>query len=74
MRGATDEFLVSRVARSGEKRAFSELYERYGGMIHGTGRRYLGDRTLAEDLVQDMFLSVWRTAAGFNHSRASFAT
>ncbi len=74
MRGATDEFLISRVAGSGDERAISELYDRYGGLIHGAGIRYLGDRTLAEDLVQDVFLSVWRNAAGFDRSRASFAT
>ena len=43
-------------------------------MIYGTGTRYLGDRTLAEGLVQDVFLLVWRNAAGFDSSRASFAT
>ncbi|MCA1715806.1 MAG: sigma-70 family RNA polymerase sigma factor [Actinobacteria bacterium] len=74
VRGATDEFLMSRVAGSGDEQALSELYDRYGGLIHGAGMRYLGDRTLAEDLVQDVFLSVWRNAAGFDRSRASFAT
>ena len=74
VRGTTDEFLMSRVARPGDERALSELYDRYGGLIHGAGMRYLGDRTLAEDLVQDVFLSVWRNAASFDPSRASFAT
>ncbi len=74
VRGATDEFLMSRVAGPGDQRALSELYDRYGGLIHGAGMRYLGDRTLAEDLVQDVFLLVWRNAASFDPSRASFAT
>lgn len=74
MAGATDEFLISRVAGSGDERALSELYDRYGGLIYGAGMRYLGDRTMAEDLVQDVFISVWRNAAVFDHSRASFAT
>jgi RNA polymerase sigma factor (sigma-70 family) len=65
---------MSRVARSDDERALSELYDRYGGLIYSVGMRYLGDRTLAEDLVQDVFLSVWRNAAGFDRSRASFAT
>ena len=46
----------------------------YGGLIYGAGIRHLGDRTQAEDLVQDVFLSVWRSAASFDSSRASFAT
>jgi RNA polymerase sigma-70 factor (ECF subfamily) len=36
--------------------------------------RYLGDRGAAEDLVQDVFISVWKNAAGFDPALASFAT
>jgi RNA polymerase sigma-70 factor (ECF subfamily) len=74
LKGATDEVLISRVAGSGDERALSELYDRYGGLVYGAGMRYLGDRTLAEDLVQDVFVSVWRNAASFDASRAGFAT
>jgi RNA polymerase sigma-70 factor (ECF subfamily) len=70
----SDEVLLGRVARSGDERAMSELYDRYAGLIYGAGVRYLGDRTLAEDLVQDVFTLVWRNASGFDSSRASFAT
>jgi RNA polymerase sigma-70 factor (ECF subfamily) len=69
-----DEVLVRIVAQSGDERAISELYDRYAGLIYGAGVRYLGDRALAEDLVQDVFTSVWRGASGFDPSRASFAT
>ena len=68
-----DEVLVRRVA-SGDERALSELYDRYAGLIYGTGMRYLGDRETAEELVQDVFTSVWKNAAGFDPTRASFAT
>ena len=74
MEGVTDEVLVRRVAESGDERAFSELYDRYGGLVYGAGMRYLGDRTLAEDLVQDVFVSVWRNAASFDSSKAGFST
>jgi RNA polymerase sigma-70 factor (ECF subfamily) len=69
-----DEVLVGRVAQSGDERAISELYDRYAGLIYGAGVRYLGDRALAEDLVQDVFTAVWRNASGFDPGRASFAT
>ncbi len=68
-----DQVLVRRVA-SGDERALSALYDRYAGLIYGSGVRYLGDGGLAEDLVQDVFTSVWRNAAGFDPGRASFAT
>jgi len=71
--GLGDEVLVRRVA-SGDERALSVLYDRYAPLIYGTGMRYLRDRGLAEDLVQDVFTSVWRNAAGFDPARASFAT
>ena len=73
MDGVEDQVLVRRVA-SGDERALSALYDRYAGLIFGSGVRYLGDRGLAEDLVQDVFTSVWRNAAGFDPARASFST
>ncbi len=74
MNSDADEVLVRRVAASGDERAISELYDRYAGLVYGAGLRYLRDRALAEDLVQDVFTAVWRSAASFDPSRASFAT
>ena len=68
-----DEVLVQRVA-SGDERALAGLYDRYAGLVYGTGMRYLRDRETAEELVQDVFTSVWKNAAGFDPARASFAT
>ena len=68
-----DEVLVRRVA-AGDELALSGLYDRYAGLVYGTGMRYLGDRGTAEELVQDVFTSVWRNAASFDPARASFAT
>ena len=73
MAGVEDEILVRRVA-AGDERALDGLYDRYSGLVYGAGTRYLGDRGMAEDLVQDVFLSVWRNAGSFDPSRASFAT
>lgn len=73
MDGVEDEVLVRRVAE-GDGRALGWLYDRYAGLVYGTGTRYLGDRGLAEDLVQDVFTAVWRNAGSFDPSRASFST
>lgn len=73
MRGNEDERLVERVV-GGDDGAFSELYARYSSLVYGTGIRYLGDRGAAEDLVQDVFVAVWRNAGRFDPSKASFAT
>jgi len=71
---ASDEALARRVAAPGDDGALSTLYDRYGGMVYAMGLRLLGDRSLAEDLVQDVFVSVWRKAATFDPAKASFTT
>ena len=73
MERVEDEILVRRIA-SGDERALAGLYDRYAGLVYGTGMRYLGDRGTAEELVQDVFTSVWKNAATFDPARASFAT
>ena len=73
VKGMGDEELVHQVAR-GDERALSELYDRYARPVYATGVRLLGDAHLAEELVQDAFTNVWKAAASFDPSRASFAT
>ncbi len=65
--------MVRRVAE-GDDRALSELYDRYSRPVYATGTRLLGDASLAEELVQDAFMSVWRAAGSFDPGRASFTT
>lgn len=69
-----DEILVRRVAEHADEQAISELYDRYAALIYTMGLRYLNDRSLAEDLVQDVFTAVWRNASSFDPSRASLTT
>jgi RNA polymerase sigma factor (sigma-70 family) len=73
VKGIGDEELIRWVAQ-GDDQALSELYNRYSRPVYATGIRLLGDAHLAEELVQDAFMSVWRAARTFDSSRASFAT
>src|SRR5215217_4243037 len=73
VRAVEDEELIRRVAE-GDDRALSELYDRYSRPVYATGTRLLGDAHLAEELVQDAFMSIWRAAGSFDPGRASFAT
>jgi RNA polymerase sigma factor (sigma-70 family) len=73
MKNMGDEALVRRVA-GGDDRALSELYDRYSRPVYAMGIRLLGDTSLAEELVQDAFTSVWRGAKSFDSDRASFST
>src|SRR6185503_16431773 len=69
----TDAILVRRVAR-GEEGALEEVYDRLGGVVYGLAVRSLGDPQLAEECMQDVFASVWRTAGRFDRSRGSLGT
>ncbi|HEX8053923.1 MAG TPA: sigma-70 family RNA polymerase sigma factor [Thermoleophilaceae bacterium] len=50
------------------------LYRTYGGELYGFALNCLGDRGLAEEVVQDVFTRVWRYADSFDPERASFRT
>jgi RNA polymerase sigma-70 factor (ECF subfamily) len=60
----SDEALVALVER-GQDSALGELYDRFGGPAYALAVRIVRDEALAEDAVQDAFLTVWRTAARF---------
>jgi RNA polymerase sigma-70 factor (ECF subfamily) len=54
--------------------ALSELYDRYNRTVFGVGLKILGDRSMAEELAQEVFLKVWRSSGTFDPSRGSFST
>jgi len=51
--------------------ALGELYDRHGGIAYGLALRVVRDAGLAEEAVQDGFLSVWRSAASFDSGRGA---
>lgn len=58
-----------RAIQQGDQDAVAGLYDRYSGIAYGLAFRITNDVTLAEDVVQDAFLSVWRQAARFDPGR-----
>ena len=65
--------LVLRI-RAGDRGAVDELYDRYSRPAFALARRVLADEVLAEDVVQDVFLSVWRDPGAFDAGRGSFSS
>ncbi len=69
-----DDLAVIREAARGEIKALAALYDRYAGLLLAMANRMLGDKTVAEDLVQDVFMEVWRRAHAFDPSRGTVRT
>jgi RNA polymerase sigma-70 factor, ECF subfamily len=67
------ERLVSRTGQ-GDPRAFAELYERTSSRLFGVCLRMLRDRNEAEDVLQEVFVTVWRRARDFDPTLAAAAT
>ena len=67
----SDEVLVGRVAH-GDLTAFSALYDRYDRPVYAMAAHLLGSAE-AEEVVQETFLRLWRSAAQFDETRGRFA-
>lgn len=62
----TDAQLVERALQEPVRPAFRALYERHEGDVYRFLVRLLGDATLAEDVLQETFLSVYRSLASYD--------
>jgi RNA polymerase sigma-70 factor (ECF subfamily) len=67
-----DAALIARL-RAGDENAMSDLYDRYSGVVYGVALRVLRDATAAEDLLQEVFLQLWRRPQSFNADRGRLA-
>jgi RNA polymerase sigma-70 factor (ECF subfamily) len=69
-RARADAELLRRIARD-DREAFSQLYDRFSRPLYATALRILNNPSEAEDIVQDVFLSLWEKAATFEVARGS---
>ena len=70
----SDEQCMTHLTGPEVEAAVSALYDRYSRTVYGVGLKILGDRSSAEELVQEVFLKVWRSSRNFDPSRGSFST
>lgn len=70
MEEPSSENLIQRLA-AGDSTALGELYDRHAGLVNGIARRILKDGGEAEDVVQTVFLQVWRQAQRYDVSRGT---
>lgn len=69
----SDHELVAAIGRRDEE-ALRVLYRRYGGSAYALVLRIVGDDECAEEVVQDVFLRIWRHAVNYNPDQSSLAT
>jgi len=65
--------LLAGVAR-GDRQALGQLYDRFAPLMLGVGIRMLKSRAESEDVVQDVFLEVWKRAGDFDPRRGRVKT
>jgi RNA polymerase sigma-70 factor (ECF subfamily) len=71
--GPTDEDLLL-AASQGDQEAIGRLYDRHQGTMYGLAMRITNDTGLAQDVVQEAMLGVWRNASRFDPDRAKART
>ena len=73
LRSLADEDLMQLVRR-GDARAFEAVYDRHAGAAFAVAYRMVGRGNVAEDVVQEAFLSIWRSGARYERARGSVRT
>jgi RNA polymerase sigma-70 factor (ECF subfamily) len=69
----SDEVLVIQVAR-GNSAALETLYDRYASTVLGISLKVVGDQALAEDILQETFWRVWKSAGTYQSGRGTFTS
>lgn len=70
LRELADEELMQHV-QEGEPRALEVIFDRHRGPAFSLAYRMCGRRAMAEDIVQEAFVSVWRSGARYDRARGS---
>jgi RNA polymerase sigma-70 factor, ECF subfamily len=68
----TDLALVGAI-RSGDRGAMAALYDRYSSIVYAVALRVLQDTSAAEDVLQDIFMQLWRKPGAFDATRGNMA-
>lgn len=70
--GTTDVEVVSAI-RSGDESAMAYLYDKYSSIVYSVALRVLADTGAAEDVLQEVFMQLWRNPGAFDASRGNLA-
>ena len=62
--------LIQRVGR-GDQAAFADLYDTIAPLVHGVVLKVVRDPSQAEEVVQEVFVELWRVAPRFDPARGT---
>jgi RNA polymerase sigma-70 factor (ECF subfamily) len=65
---------LMQLVQAGDEAAFAALYDELAGVVFGTVKRVLRDPAMSEEVTQEVFMELWRTATRFDPERASVST
>ncbi|MGI9605105.1 MAG: ECF RNA polymerase sigma factor SigK [Acidimicrobiales bacterium] len=63
-----------KLVQRGDESAFAELYDELTALVYGTILRVVRDPAMSEEVAQEVFLELWRTAPRFDPSRGNVRT
>src|SRR4249919_2808069 len=72
--GDVDDLELHRRLSAGDRDAFDALYHRYAPTAYGLAYRLTGQQMLAQDVVHDAFMALWRAPEAFDPARGAFRT
>ncbi|HEY7096492.1 MAG TPA: sigma-70 family RNA polymerase sigma factor [Terriglobales bacterium] len=73
LKGPLSDFSLVTAIRSGDESAMAALYDRYSSLVYSIALRVLGDTGTAEDVLQEVFMQLWRNPGLFDSSRGNVA-
>ena len=69
-----DDLELHRGLAAGDQEAFDALYRRYASSAYGLAYRITGQQVLAQDVVHDAFMALWRAPEAYDPARGAFRT
>jgi len=72
--GDREDLELHRRLTTGDRGAFDELYRRYASAAYGLAYRLTGQQILAQDVVHDAYMALWRAPEAYDPTRGAFRT
>ena len=70
----TDTNELVRSLKEHSQESYSELYDKYGPALYGIICKIVNDATIAEDVLQEVFIKIWKNIENYSQEKGSFFT